>query len=391
MTSLPVLVQDRVSSAPPGIESSSSAPSGRDTALDAVRGYAIVAMFASHVGPLTEFTAAIHLPVYLSAAEPFIVASGIVLGTRAAREPVDCMPKAFYVRVLRRAWTLLRIHYALTLFVLVLHQTWGVLGAPSVQAAGGWLRALGLVLTLQLQPLDFMNILPLYVLFVGTAPITLELARRGFGGGVAVLSAGLWVVAQSRPSLVPIPDPRINPVVFSVVAWQFAFTLGLLFGFYRKRLPNPSRSFKLAVQGIAGVLFVLAQFQRRSLRWVGLVLPGHLGFLVQKSTWGPLRALYSVCLIVALHEAFRRFLAYSARTQPSSGVSRWALRVVEELQRIGGRSLYCFLLHLFFALGASALAVGLWPRWSQELVVPLSLAVFLVMTARNVGARLVPD
>jgi hypothetical protein len=161
---------------------------------------------------------------------------------------------------------------------------------------------------------------------------------------------------------------------------------------HRTRLPSrPSRWLTVIVAIVAGALFIAAQFQRRSLRWVGLVLPAQLGFLIQKVTWGPIRALYSVCLIAVAHEGIRRFLEYSSRVPPRRLLVRAPLYVLQELERIGRRSLYCFLLHLVFALAASAAAVTLWPHWSQELLVIVTIVLFLELTRRNVAAKWVTE
>src|SRR5262245_65813392 len=57
---------------------------GRDRDFDVLRGWAIVLMIFSHAGAKTALGAIVHLPYWISAADPFFWLSGAKLGMRAA-------------------------------------------------------------------------------------------------------------------------------------------------------------------------------------------------------------------------------------------------------------------------------------------------------------------
>jgi hypothetical protein len=105
---------------------------------------------------------------------------------------------------------------------------------------------------------------------------------------------------------------------------------------------------------------------------------------MSKSTWGPLRGVYAVGFMHFGHAGFRRLI------QASAGATlrplKWLRASLERLQEIGRRSLYCFQLHLLFALAASFAGARQWSRGSQELVVLGAIGAFFTLARRNVGA-----
>jgi len=362
----------------------------RDPALVSIRGFAIVAMLATHVGGATLITAALHLGSWaVSPADLFVLTSGFVLGLKGRRDAATQSEGSFVRWCVRRALVLFCVHCVLTSVVLVAHALTGRLLAPDVAELGGFWRASLLVLTLREQPLDFMNILPLYVVFLAISPVALHAGRRGLSAVVVLASFSLWVFAQYNPNAVPLPDARLGPVVFSLAAWQFPFVIGLMTGFHSARAAELVRSAPallklLAVVGMS-LLFLGMQLQRRYLHGLGLtLLPAGWNLLFSKATWGPLRAIYTVGFMHFSHLGIRRFLraAVGSTLRPV----KWLSAGLERLQQIGRRSLYCFQLHLLFALAASLLGTRLWSRGSQELVVAGAIGAFFALAKRNVGA-----
>src|SRR5690242_3706292 len=130
----------------------------RDRAIDVLRGCAIVLMITSHIGALSHVGVVFNLPFLIDAAGPFVLLSGFVLGMGARSGKA-------VKGVLRRAAQLYVIHVVLMAVALAVHEVTHRMRVPSVDAAGGLTAVLWKVPALRLQALDFLNILPLFVVF----------------------------------------------------------------------------------------------------------------------------------------------------------------------------------------------------------------------------------
>jgi hypothetical protein len=360
----------------------------RDLALDVLRGWAISIMIIGHVGPMTRLTMLTHFPVWLSASDPFFFISGTVLGMRGRALLERGRRGEFYVSLWRRAGQLWLVHVLLMLAVLGIHETTGRLDVLPTSAFGGWSKSVLWILLLRFQSADFMNILPLYVVFLAIAPLGFEAMRRRVSWPWFSFAFTGWVLALRDPNFLRLADPRVEQV-FSAPAWHFAFVLGSLLGFYsREAAQGWQRVRRWALPLLltsSALLFVLAQFQRKSFLAFGLALPAHWEWLVAKETWGPLRVVYALGLILLLYLAAGWLLARPAST-PLALLGR---RALEPLLLMGQKSLFCFVSHLFFALLAAAFALSARPGWQQELATALSvLAVYGL--ARLDVARVAP-
>jgi hypothetical protein len=340
----------------------------RDRALDALRGIAICAMVAAHVSGRGIFTTLVHGAVYVSAADWFVLLSGVTVGMRAEKRFARGAGAGAHRVLLRRAGLIYLAHCGLTLGVLIVHRLTGRLDAPGINDLGGTLQTLWMVTSLQVQPHDLMNILPLYVLFLLGSPLCLEAMRRGLTSFVLLASAALWLLAQRWPSLIPLPSPTLGPVSFSVAAWQFAFVVGLVLGYHRHAIAAVIRKRPVAwpLAALTATMLVVAQLQRRTLSGLHLAFPAHsLDHVLSKETWGAARALYATLLLSAAYWTLKRW------NERSSSSSRPITRVINAtltgLQSIGRKSLRCFVLHLPLALAGVALGSAAWPRWAQEL------------------------
>jgi hypothetical protein len=340
----------------------------RDRAVDALRGIAVCAMVGAHVSGRGMFTTLVHLAVYVSAADWFVLLSGATVGMRAEKRFARGAGAGAHRALLRRAGMIYLAHCALTLGVLIVHRLTGRLDAPGINDLGGTLRTVWMVASLQVQPHDLMNILPLYVLFLLASPLCLEALRRGLTSFVLLASAALWLLAQRWPSLIPLPSPILGPISFSVAAWQFAFVVGLVLGYHRHAIAAVVGRRRVAwpLAALTLAMLVTAQLQRRTLSGLHLGFPVHsLDHVLSKETWGAGRALYATLLLGAAYWTLRRW-------NDRSGSSALALaRVIDgtlaALQSIGRKSLRCFVLHLPLALAAAAVGAAAWPRWAQEL------------------------
>ncbi len=351
----------------------------RDRALDALRGWAIVLMILSHVGSHTPLCTLAHLPLWVSAADPFIVLSGIVLGMRARRGPVRGLG--------RRTFQIYRAHVVMMVAIIVVHQWTGRLRVPSVQEAGGYLSMLWMVPTLRLQSLDFANILPLFIVFFVASPAFIAAMRAGSTGAGLALSIGLWAVAQRCPEFLRFTDPVSGPQVFVLLGWQLAFIVGLTVGFHRLKLAelwhrHRRVSFSCTV-ALVGTVFVLAQLQRGILERFGAHLPQAADWLFAKETWGPVRAVYVSGLMLLAYLGLSRF-----RSRLRVAPLRFTF---DSLELIGKNSLYCFFAHLPFALVASAVHFDDLPMVIQQPASIGVIAAVFLMAKHRILWRYIPS
>ena len=358
----------------------------RDRSIDVLRGIAIMLMTVSHVGAKSHLSAVLHLPLWFSAASPFILLSGTVIGMRAARRPPE---KRFsdYRRLADRALMLWVIHCVLLVAVLLIHEATGRLKAPSIAAVGGWTTAAWMIPILRLQARDYMNILPMFIVFLLAAPLLLEAMRRSATLPCLFVSFSLWVVTQRYPGWMHFTASSVGPDWFQLPAWQFPFVLGLAIGFHRERLrasgPSPWKTWatRLACAGVF-VLFVIAQLQRNILKPLGGHLPDRWGWLLAHDRWAPLEAIYAVGLLFVGHLALQRLF---------QGNIPIFVKGAAMLETLGKRSLYSFLVHLPLALLASGIVIESQPRWLQEGAVVAALVIVYQMAKHDVLKRYIPN
>jgi hypothetical protein len=349
----------------------------RDPALDVLRGWAIVLMIMSHVGSRTKIATLAHFPVWISAAEPFVILSGVVLGLRLGTRPVH--------EPVRRALRFLRIHSVLMVVVIVVHELTGRLNVPWLRDVGGVLGAAWMIPTLRLQSLDYMNILPLFIVFFALSPLLAAGMARGLTWLCLSASVALYAVTLRSPEWFRFTDPACGPEAFVLPCWQLAFVVGVVTGHHAGRLAEiwKRHGTRLlpAVGIVVSALFVLAELQRTAFARLGGKLPERLEWLFVKQTWAPGRAIYDLGLMLLAYLALRR-LAATRRPALEAATSR--------LELLGRNSLYCFLVHLPFALLASALRMDARAPWLQELAVAGALVAVYTMARHGLLRRYVP-
>jgi len=339
------------------------------------------------VGPETRLAMLANFPYEISAADGFFLVSGATAGLLAERKLAVEPPARYYAGIVRRALRLYVIHWLIAAFLVAVHALTGRLRAPSLEALGGILGALVSLVTLRAQPTDYANILPLFVVFFLALPGFLELLRRGQWWLLLLASAGLWLLAQWHPSLIPLPNPELEPIAFSLAAWQFCFVIGLVLGYQRDKI----RSYLLRVPQLAYaflaltlLLFVLAQLQRRNLALFNLRAPANATWLLAKETFAPLHALYVVCVITAGYGLLQRWLARPGH----AGLRRLTEHPLKWLETVGKKSLYCFVMHLPFAWLASAFHATTWPASAQLAFTTVAIIAVYVFARLGVLAQL---
>jgi len=235
--------------------------SARDLRLDFFRGLSLFFIFVDHIpdNSLSYFT--VPLIAFNDAAEVFIFISGYTAALVYGRTLLNQGFLFATAQILRRVWQLYVAH--IFLFVMYTAEvSYSVLTFSNPlfydeSRVGDFLVephiAVIKTLFLQFQP-TFLDILPLYIVLLGSFPLILVLLRRH--SLLALLpSAALYVGAQ-RFDLALTAYPQDHLWFFNPFAWQFLFVIGATIGFARvagrKLLPDrhwliwPSGLFALA-------------------------------------------------------------------------------------------------------------------------------------------------
>ncbi|MFC3125722.1 OpgC family protein [Pseudoroseomonas globiformis] len=214
--------------------------SGRDTALDVWRGFALATIFINHVsGNVLE--AVTHKNFGFSdAADLFVFFAGYAAACAYFGKYLSGQRLAISTKVLSRAVSLYTTHLALVVlggavFSLGVIRT-GDLGLFSVIALEPLMmdpaEALVSAAMLLYQP-GFLNILPLYFVLIGSLPLLMLVAARSIPVALG-LSGAMWLLAGLGGinfQTYPLPGGWF----FNPLSWQFLFVLGFALGTRRLR------------------------------------------------------------------------------------------------------------------------------------------------------------
>jgi hypothetical protein len=277
----------------------------REWRIDLFRGLALVMIFVNHIpdNPLTAFTTAAY--GFSDAAEGFVLMAGIAAGLVFLRRLDAGGTAEVSVRAWRRAFDLYAAHLLTVLLACAIV-------AYAAQAEGdprllGWINLgpvfddpaaalLGVVL-LGHQP-SYLNILPMYVVFLLALPALLPLAVRQ----PMLLLAGsalVWAVANLANLNLP-HWPAEDGWFFNPLAWQFLFCIGLVIGTRLARgLPVVPRSNRLLAAAVAYLLVTLLISLDETLVWPSLPLPWFLYGLDKTFLTLP-RLLHALALALVL-------------------------------------------------------------------------------------------
>lgn len=209
----------------------------RNAALDWFRGLLLVVMTVDHLPGLTRLYSFEALG-FASAAEGFVFLSGFVAALVYGREPDPVRRRD---QVFARVGKIYKYHLLLLFGILALSFL-----LPDYAAHWtGWLRpfdshpteSLMLAFGLLYQP-QFLDILPMYCVFLAVLPAALKLLRAGQGAWLLLGSFLIWLVGQgytgSEAGLRDFFSFPFELGFFNLLAWQFLFFLGAYFG-YRSR------------------------------------------------------------------------------------------------------------------------------------------------------------
>jgi hypothetical protein len=232
---------------------------------------------------------------WVSAAEGFVFLSGLTAGLVYTYKAAEKGQKFISGLAIKRARTIYRNHFILLLFVLV-----AVLYIPYVN--NYWAATYSLLLTKPMQAIfmgsllvyqpAFLDILPMYAVFILLVPFAIKWFRQGYASYVLLGSFTLYALAYSNRYLhlfpVPLKDNELIAGYFNILCWQTLFVTGLFAGFAfhqgkTRNLQTNKRLFYLAV-AISATFFLLKN-AHIPLPWI------NLDYATDKPNLGPLRII----------------------------------------------------------------------------------------------------
>lgn len=295
----------------------------RDYTLDSLRGLFLVVMTIDHLGiAFSEYT--IHNLGFITAAEGFIFLSGLVAGLVFTGIRYKQDSSALWQTALKRVGKIYLSH--ITVLILII-----TLGLCSEPLLTGWkstipyftdslilsepMKALGLGLFLLYQP-AFLDILPMYCVFLLLTPKLIEWFIEGRVRQVFAVSGLLWLAAQfGLLKLLSAGLVRVLPVdlgFFDILAWQLLFVAGLYLGVYRYHRGSLNLLKSRVAIVVVGFLLVVLLALRHGL--LGQEVLGQIEFLTAKEHLALFRLVNFgaiVFLIAAFYKQFGRLVSWS--------------------------------------------------------------------------------
>jgi hypothetical protein len=216
------------------------AQQGRDMRLDLLRGYFVVAMIVDHVrGPSPIYLLTGGNRFYTSAAEGFILISGLVTGLVYPRLIARDGLGNSLLKLLSRAWALYLLTVGVTLLFLPISEILYLPWAEGVDLSNP-LAVVVSILTMHrtYYLIDVMLLYTILFIFVPLAFVLLEHKRTW------VVLAGswlIWALFQVFPDYASLPWPIAGNYLFDFSAWQVLFFTGLVLGYHHELLPTLGR------------------------------------------------------------------------------------------------------------------------------------------------------
>ncbi|SCY88794.1 OpgC domain-containing protein [Paracoccus tibetensis] len=339
---------------------------GRDLRFDFLRGFAMLSVIAAHLEMFSWFNFLFWERLgFVSAAELFVVASGLVLGAVNRR----VFDKNGFEQVTMRAWRRAFILYRAQVVVILLVTAIAALGVLDFTAlttftdrwagttylltpepADPWMTQLGQAVLLQRSPHQ-IQILSLYIVLLAICPLLLWLLRVRLLGIYFALTWALWFSEWLAP-----PDRLLLGMQFEYafppLAWQVLFTHALAVGYFRAEnaawlasAPRRGLVISLSVALWFGFLLLAQASPNPSFpNWARLPLlaPDAFLSLYDRHFLKDQLALPRLLNVTVFFVAFYALLTWFWR--PIARALGWLLIP------LGESSLYVFLMHLVFVL-----------------------------------------
>lgn len=205
----------------------------RDLRLDAIRGIAVLVMLINHLGGDESWLYALtgNDNFFISAAEPFVFISGMVMGIAYARviRGQGILPAV--TKALRRVLLLYALTVGVGLVFALTSLQFDLPWAPHWTADGLGDFVLSIV-TLQ-RTYYLTDILLLYTLLVAAAVPALLLLARGYWWVVLGGTWALWGAWQRWPHRFDLPWHIADNDIFHFAPWQVLFFTALVIGYHR--------------------------------------------------------------------------------------------------------------------------------------------------------------
>lgn len=363
------------------------APKGRsqrNAAIDVLRGACIVMMITSHIGTDTWVNTIVHPLRFVSGAEGFVFLSGLVLGMVYRRKIAASGAWKAYRAIWKRASLIWLVHCVTVVLALAVN-TWvhRYPDFPDTHGFSVW-RLAWLTATLRFQPGSMLNILPLYVVLLGLAPLAFELLRRRMGLALLAGSFGLFLVTQYRPGLGAWVHPSCGGDAFPVPAWQFVFFGGLYLGYHssaiRDRLLAPRRrQWMLGLSALCLVTAIVVWAQTDTFGFYNHAAWD--AFLWERHPLRLGRLVYFLVAAGAFYLLVQRGLSSSRALILPAGI----------LATLGRNSLYAFLVHLGVVFTVRALPVPAGNALLLELTQIAAVFLVYLMARHQVGRQWIPN
>ena len=201
-----------------------------------LRGYFVLAMVVDHVrGPSPLYLLTGGNRFYTSAAEGFILTSGLVAGLVYHRLiQRDGMGPSLR-KVLKRAWSLYLLTIGLTLLLVPISELLYLPWAQGVDLSNP-LGFVVSVLTLH-RTYYLVDVMLLYTVLFLLSPLAFYLLTKGKTWHLLGGSWLLWLLFQVFPDYVSLPWPIAGNYLFAFSAWQVLFFTGLALGCNHDRIP----------------------------------------------------------------------------------------------------------------------------------------------------------
>ncbi len=356
--------------------SGDEAGSRRDLRLDLLRGWCVVVMVVDHIGGRDSWLYAITggNRFFVSAAEGFVLISGITMGIVYARVIAREGIRAAVEKVLRRVQLLYALTVALTLVFAalsaLLRSPWAREAAPGEPP-----EFLIGVVTLH-RSYSLTDVLLLYTLLVLAAAPVLALFARGRTAHALAVSWTLWALWQVAPATAQLPWTIVDEG-FPFPAWQVIFVTGLAIGYHRgavaRRIAGLRALSIAAATTVASGAVVLAYV-------AGIVVPpslhgeGTLGTVGQILFDKDDAAIGRLAVLTLVSIASYAVVTYVWRPI--------ALVAGRALLPLGQRALVAYSIHLFIvAASATALAEPLRRAGGNAAVQLAGIAIVAVVLA----------
>lgn len=286
----------------------------RDRWLDALRGLCLIIMTIDHLPSiLVKFT--YQFIGYVTAAEGFVFLSGFVAGLTYARISFQQTDSIMWRRALLRARTIY-LYHIFTFFVLFFTLQVFALDEGYWES---WIRlfqqsfaaAILAGVTFFYQP-KFLDILPMYCIFVLATPFIIKQFKRNNALPVFGVSIVLWALAQFgvlvKLTLLLSDYLPLYLGDFDIFAWQLLFVVGLYLGFMRYTRSGQQSNMPKALF-ILFLMVAIALFLSRHHFLFGDAVASEIERITDKRTLGLLRLLNFAAVLFLIAFVYARLKA----------------------------------------------------------------------------------